>query len=69
MCQHRDASEFTKAINDAVLELTRATLDGVILAETDLLEEANAGNITVTTDTARLAEFLDLLDTFNIVEP
>ena len=58
---------------DATVTLERATLDGVVMGETDLLEEAKSGAIVVEPDTGPLGELLDLLDTFdlwfNIVEP
>jgi alkyl sulfatase BDS1-like metallo-beta-lactamase superfamily hydrolase len=58
---------------DATVTLERKDLDAVIVGETDLLEEAKQGRISVEPDLAPLAELVGLLDTFdiwfNIVEP
>ena len=58
---------------DATVTLTRPALDGVIMGQTDLLEQAKSGQISVEPDTGPLAEFVGLLDTFdlwfNIIEP
>jgi alkyl sulfatase BDS1-like metallo-beta-lactamase superfamily hydrolase len=56
----------TDADADATVTLTRAVFDGVIVGETDLLEEAKNGNVGVAPDIAPLAELVGLLDTFNI---
>jgi alkyl sulfatase BDS1-like metallo-beta-lactamase superfamily hydrolase len=58
---------------DATVELTRESLNGVIMGEADLVEEAKSGKIVVKPDTAPLAALVELLDTFdiwfNVVEP
>jgi alkyl sulfatase BDS1-like metallo-beta-lactamase superfamily hydrolase len=63
----------TDADADATVTLTRAVLDGVIVGETDLVEEAKSGKVGVEPDIAPLAELVDLLDTFdiwfNVIEP
>jgi alkyl sulfatase BDS1-like metallo-beta-lactamase superfamily hydrolase len=63
----------TDADADATVTLTRATFDGVIVGETDLVEEARSGKVEVAPDVAPLAELVGLLDTFdiwfNVIEP
>lgn len=58
---------------DAVVTLDRETLNRVIVGEADLLEEAKRGEIGVEPNVAPLADFLGLLDTFdlwfNVIEP
>jgi alkyl sulfatase BDS1-like metallo-beta-lactamase superfamily hydrolase len=58
---------------DVTVTLTRTALDRVLLRETTLIAEAEAGEITVEPDTRPLTQLLELLDTFdiwfNIIEP
>lgn len=58
---------------DVTVTLARPALDRVLLRETTLIAEAQAGEISVEPDTRPLAQFLELLDTFdiwfNIIEP
>jgi alkyl sulfatase BDS1-like metallo-beta-lactamase superfamily hydrolase len=58
---------------DVTVTLTRTALDRVLLRETTLIAEAEAGEIAVEPDTRPLTQLLELLDTFdiwfNIIEP
>jgi alkyl sulfatase BDS1-like metallo-beta-lactamase superfamily hydrolase len=58
---------------DATITLKRASLDKMIVGESDLLTEANAGQIEVEPDTKALETFLGFLDEFslwfNVIEP
>lgn len=45
-------------------DLARATLDAIILGETDFQTAAAAGKIELNGDPAKLAELLGMLDTF-----
>jgi alkyl sulfatase BDS1-like metallo-beta-lactamase superfamily hydrolase len=58
---------------DATITLARSALDRVLLGETTLIAEAEAGEISVEPDEKPLAELLALLDDFdiwfNVIEP
>lgn len=49
---------------DLIVTLTRATLDAIILGETDFQTAAAAGKIKLDGNPAKLAELLGMLDTF-----
>ncbi|MGB2609147.1 MAG: alkyl sulfatase C-terminal domain-containing protein, partial [Isosphaeraceae bacterium] len=58
---------------DATITFRRATLDRVLVGETTLDKEIEAGSIRIQGDRRKLAELLSLLDSFepmfNIVTP